>query len=72
MTDWIEEKGKILFSGGKDSFADASRIASDCSYFTEDCEDELVCDDAVSCYNCRYRRWTQNSFQCVKRGDMDE
>ena len=67
MADWIKEKDKMIFAGGKDSFADASRIASECVDFTEDCEDELFCDDEISCYNCRYRRWTQNSFQCIKR-----
>ena len=67
MTDWIKENGKALFAGGKDSFEDASRVASQCSLFSEDCEDELVCDDEISCYNCRYRRWTATSFECMKR-----
>ena len=67
MTDWIKENGRSIFRGGKDSFADAVRIAEECRLFSEDCEDELVCDDEVSCYNCRYRRWTEKSFECIKR-----
>jgi len=67
MTDWIKDKNRTLFAGGKKSFADASRVASECGHFTEDCEDELYCDDEISCYNCRYRRWTAGSFECMKR-----
>jgi hypothetical protein len=26
----------------------------------------LVADESISCYNCRYRRWTVNSFICCK------
>ena len=39
--------------------------AVDCPWFQADDEDEWVSDDPVSCYNCRYRRWTAESFECV-------
>lgn len=44
----------------------AARIAEQCEYYAEDCEDELVCDDEKSCCNCRYRRWTSTGFVCMK------
>ena len=63
---WIEEEGKTVFSGGKQAYADAARAAAACALFKEDCEEELAADEARSCYNCRYRRWTRNSFVCMK------
>jgi hypothetical protein len=41
--------------------------AQACAYFLLDDEDELVSDEAVTCFNCRYRRWTQESFTCMKK-----
>ena len=67
MNYWIQKNGKTVFAYGKESFAEAAALAENCPSFNEDCEDELVCDDAVSCYNCRYRRWTAESFECIKR-----
>ncbi|MBR4767017.1 MAG: molybdopterin biosynthesis protein MoeB [Clostridia bacterium] len=67
MIQWIEKNGKTVFAGGKNAFDDAARAAENCPFFSEDCEDELVCDDEVSCYNCRYRRWTAENFECMKR-----
>ncbi len=72
MKNRTEENGKVIFTGGKASFAEASATAENCPHFREDCEDELYCDDEISCYNCRYRRWTQTSFECIKRGDSGE
>jgi hypothetical protein len=36
-----------------------------CPVFLADDEDEWVSDDPVSCFNCRFRRWTAESFICV-------
>jgi len=55
------------FPYGKDDNEKAAETARTCGFFKQDCEDELVSDEPVSCYNCRYRRWTQNSFECMKR-----
>ncbi|MBQ6092427.1 MAG: hypothetical protein IJL00_01970 [Clostridia bacterium] len=63
---WKEENEKTTFTGGKEAYQDAARIAEQCPLFTEDCEEECVADDARSCYNCRYRRWTKESFVCMK------
>jgi hypothetical protein len=56
--------GKFLYGKYDDDRALAG--AANCAHFTEDCEDECVSDTPVSCFNCRYRRWTQESFICMK------
>ena len=37
-----------------------------CSQFKQDVEEEWVAEELISCYNCRYRRWTQTGIQCMK------
>lgn len=61
-----DEKGARDFAGGKEDWKIAARIAEECAGFKPDDEDEMVADEAVSCYNCRYRRWTVKSFVCCK------
>jgi hypothetical protein len=62
---WIvSEEGLRLFRYGREGYDAAIRAAQDCSTFQEDVEDEWVTDEARSFYNCRYRRWTADSFQC--------
>ncbi len=56
------------FTGGKDDRSGAAGAAGNCRYFQLDVEEELVADESVSCYNCRYRRWTAESFTCLKEG----
>lgn len=57
-------KGAKEFRGGKDDWDGAAVAAEPCSMFKEDVEEELVADQPRSCYNCRYRRWTDTSFVC--------
>lgn len=45
----------------------AAKRASSCEHFKEDAEDECIADDAVSCYNCRYRRWVADDYICMKK-----
>lgn len=45
---------------------EAARAAV-CGGYRRDDEDETV-DDTISCYNCRYRRWTVESFTCMRPG----
>jgi len=52
------------FSAGKESWELAAAQAEACRLFRQDVEEELVSDDESSCYNCRYRRWTADSFLC--------
>lgn len=45
----------------------AAHIAANCAAFLPDEEDEQVADDSISCFNCRYRRWTVSAFTCCKK-----
>ncbi len=58
--------GKKRFLHGKDNYPVAAEAAMQCGSFICDDEDETVCDDEKSCYNCRYRRWTVDTFECMK------
>ena len=57
---------KKLFKYGKEDYKDSRAVASKCLSFKADDEDEQVDTILLSCYNCRYRRWTRVSFQCMK------
>ena len=43
------------------------QAARACAHFALDDEDELVSDEEITCLNCRYRRWTQETFTCMKK-----
>lgn len=58
--------GKKIFAYGKDAYAEAAGAAAECPLFKLDYEEEIMSDIKVSCYNCQYRRWTADSFQCMK------
>lgn len=58
-------KGEKEFKGSKNDWTVTEKIAMKCSHFIIDDEDELVSDNLISCYNCRYRRWTSKSFTCM-------
>jgi hypothetical protein len=67
MSFWeINEKGKKEFRAGLEAFSAAEEASLNCLDFRLDDEDELVTDQDWSCYNCRYRRWTTDSFVCLK------
>ena len=63
---WSIQNGRQLWSGGKEDFVQAAEEAERCGSFRADCEEERVACEDVSCYNCRYRRWTRESFACMK------
>ena len=58
--------GSRRFLGGSSDWSGAAREAELCADFREDVEEELVADEFRSCYNCRYRRWTEASFICIR------
>lgn len=62
----FNEKGEKEFAGSKEDWAEAVKLAKACSNFKIDVEDELITEEPVSCYNCRYRRWSLKSFTCLK------
>lgn len=53
------------FNFGREAYGMAAQAADRCSLFLADDEDEWTSDIERSCYNCRYRRWTQESFVCM-------
>jgi len=62
---FVFREGGWEYTGGKRDWQTAAGIAAICQGFMDDDEDELAADEAVSCYNCRYRRWTADSFLCM-------
>ena len=55
------------FPLGSEDWLTAAWIAGRCSDFAPDVEEEQVADDAWSCYNCRYRRWSVDSILCCRQ-----
>jgi len=67
MSSWrVNAEGQREFCLGRNAFSAAERESQNCADFRLDDEDELVVDPDRSCYNCRYRRWTTDSFVCLK------
>ncbi len=63
---WLKDtQGKKAFRHGHDAFNRASEAAAECGDFRPDVEEEWVADEERSCYNCRLRRWTAESFVCL-------
>lgn len=50
---------------GAEEWETAARQAAVCATFRPDVEEEQVADEAVSCYNCRYRRWAVGGIACL-------
>lgn len=42
------------------------RLGEVCPVFKADVKEEWVFQEVASCYNCRYRRWTEENFTCLK------
>jgi hypothetical protein len=63
----IGQGGAREFLPGKESWGAAARVALECPGFACDVDEELVADEARSCYNCRYRRWSAASFTCQRQ-----
>jgi hypothetical protein len=40
-------------------------LAEGCPVFVPDVEEEQIADEPISCYNCRYRRWTADAVTCM-------
>lgn len=62
-----DDMGGREFLHGKDAWQAAARAAEECAAFAADVDEELVAEEERSCYNCRFRRWSATSFNCLKR-----
>lgn len=54
-----------IFRAGLNQYPQSRRVANQCTAFVPDDEDEQIDDEPRSCYNCQYRRWMMNSFECL-------
>lgn len=68
MTFFVHENGKALFRQTDRAEEKAALAASGCALFRRDYEEECFYEDEITCYNCRYRRWDREGFQCMKGG----
>lgn len=59
--------GTRHFRHGDEAPELAARAALACGRFQRDDEEECFFDEPVTCYNCRWRRWTADSFTCLRR-----
>ena len=64
----VNQNGAREYAGGQEDWIGAAAQAGGCARFRPDVEEEWVADEARSCYNCRYRRWTACSFSCTVSG----
>lgn len=64
MTLVFNQRGEREFAGTKDDWDAAARLAENCNDFMADDDEEMISDQLRSCFNCRFRRWTQTSFVC--------
>jgi len=63
---WFRDgPGNKIFAGGREAWGAAAAVAGGCASFSADDEDEQCAEESFSCYNCRYRRWTVDSFACL-------
>lgn len=69
MGEIVEDAGRFRFEGSiedrEDSIA-ASEWATKCPAYSIDDDDEDYCEGARTCFNCRYRRWLADGFECMK------
>lgn len=65
---FLQIEGKLVFKFGREDYEKAILQAFTCKEFILDKdEDELVTSTKKdSCYNCLWRRWTKESFICLK------
>ena len=42
-------------------------LALECTTYIEDDEDEQVINEAITCWNCRYRIWRTKGFTCYNK-----
>ena len=68
MTFFVYENDKALFRQTDRAEEKAALAASGCIAFRRDYEEECFYEDEITCYNCRYRRWDREGFQCMKGG----
>ncbi|MDF9409525.1 hypothetical protein L7E55_14360 [Pelotomaculum isophthalicicum JI] len=62
----MEETGGAKCFPGDNSINATVVFATSCSFYKDDVEEEIYLEGVLTCYNCRYRRWTRPGFSCFK------
>jgi len=63
MKSAVRTSAECLF--GVEDWHSAALHALGCTTFRGDVDEEQIADEAVSCYNCRYRRWLAEGISCL-------
>lgn len=67
---YISEAEGIKHFTGDSSVGDDLRatviLAGACPLYQDDVEEESYLENALTCFNCRFRRWTRSGFTCYK------
>ena len=70
LSKYVKETGGSKCFHGDDSIRedmDATVVlAAACPFYKDDVEEEIYLEGALTCYNCRYRRWARPGFSCFK------
>lgn len=64
---WQKNARGWRFLPGRDAPDAAASAARQCRFFRMDDEEECFAEEDVSCYNCQYRRWSPDSFDCMNQ-----
>ncbi|WOT05358.1 hypothetical protein [Shewanella youngdeokensis] len=68
MDKWFNYgDGVWRFKFDAESYSASQEAAKHCNYFAADDEDEQTDDQLRSCFNCLFRRWHVNGFDCYHR-----
>jgi len=62
---FITDNNRKEFKYGLKNYEASRKCAGLCDQFKADDEDEQVDSVLVSCYNCIYRRWKMETFECM-------
>lgn len=69
MGQVVNDADGLRFQGSIENPEDyraALEIGAECPHYSIDDDDEDYCEGERSCFNCRYRRWLADGFQCMK------
>jgi len=66
LSKYVRETGEAKCFLGDDSINATVVLATACPLYKEDVEEEIYVEGVLTCYNCRYRRWTRAGFSCFK------
>ncbi|MDF9409514.1 MULTISPECIES: hypothetical protein [Pelotomaculum] len=70
LIKYVKETGGTKCFLGDDSSREDVRatmvLATACPLYKDDNEEEIYLEGVLTCYNCRYRRWTRPGFSCFK------